>query len=477
MNSNTRRYLLTALISCIGCTIFAQNQTQARKWFVEGEYAKAKPVFAKLVKSNPKSGSLNYWYGVCLNETGEHDKALPYLKKAIDSDVENAYRYMGDYYLSDGNYEEALDYYDTYLNKVDPTDTMFVVYTRRAERAKHELKFYKRVEKVQFVDSVVVEKDKFLTAYLLGNDCGDIDAVHNMLGGNVSAEGIAYRTEMRDKIYYSDVDAGGRMQLYMCYKMLDSWSNPTALNGLPEGDSNYPFLLADGVTIYFANNNSNGLGGYDLYITRYNSDTDRYYMAENLGMPFNSPANDYMMAIDEVNNLGWFATDRNQPEGMVCIYTFIPSEAKEYYNYKEDNFEDIRRAAQIHSIAATQTDQEAVHKAQQALFKLGLEMQTEDKKNDFTFVIDDFTDYHTLDHFKSPEARQLYTTWKTKQEELKKMSQELEAKREHYLHSSSNDRRKMTDELLRMEKQFEQLETEVKDMPKKIRNLEINYRK
>ena len=475
MNSNTRRYLLTVLALFMSLVTFAQSQTQARKWFVEGEYEKAKPVFAKLVKSNPKSGSLNYWYGVCLNETGEHDKALPYLKKAVDSDVENAYRYMGDYCLADGNYEEALDHYDTYLNKVDPTDTMFVVYTRRAERAKHELKFYKRVEKVVFVDSIVVAKEKFLEAYMLGRECGRINNTHETLGGNTSTEGTAYRTEMNDKIYYSDADANGRMQLYMCYKMLDSWSKPTALNGLPEGDNNYPFLLADGVTIYFANNNPNGLGGYDLYVTRYNSDTDRYFMAENLGMPFNSPANDYMMVIDEVNNLGWFATDRNQPEGMVCIYTFLPSETKQYYNYKEDRFEDIRQAAQIASIAATQTDQEAVRKAQQVLFKLGLQMQAEVKKNDFTFVIDDFTDYHSLDNFKCAEARQLYKDWVAKQETLKRLGEELETMRERYTHSSSNDRKSMTNELLRLEQQYEQLETEVMGMPKAIRNLEINY--
>ena len=475
MNSNTRKYILAALALFMSLVTMAQNQTQARKWFVEGEYAKAKPVFAKLVKSNPKSGSLNYWYGVCLNETGEHDKALPYLKKAIDSDVENAYRYMGDYYLADGNYEEALDHYDTYLNKVDPTDTMFVIYTRRAERAKHELKFYKRVEKVVFVDSIVVAKEKFLEAYMLGRECGKINNTHETLGGNTSTEGTAYRTEMNDKIYYSDADANGRMQLYMCYKMLDSWSKPTALNGLPEGDNNYPFLLADGVTIYFANNNPNGLGGYDLYVTRYNSDTDRYFMAENLGMPFNSPANDYMMVIDEVNNLGWFATDRNQPEGMVCIYTFLPSETKQYYNYKEDRFEDIRQAAQIASIAATQTDQEAVRKAQQALFRLGLQMQAEVKKNDFTFVIDDFTDYHSLDNFKCAEARQLYKDWVAKQETLKRLGEELETMRERYTHSSSNDRKSMTNELLRLEQQYEQLETEVMGMPKAIRNLEINY--
>lgn len=475
MNSDTRRYLLTALAACMSSLLLAQSQTQARKWFVEGEYAKAKPVFAKLVKNNPKSGSINYWYGVCLNETGEHDKALPYLKKAVDSDVENAYRYIGDYYLSDGNYEEALDHYDQYLDRVDPTDTMFVVYTRRAERVKHELKFYKRVEKIVFVDSVVVKKDKFLTAYLLGKECGEVDATRNMLGDNVSPEGMAYRTEMRDKIYYSDVNANGNMQLNMCYKMLDSWSKPAILNGLPEGDSNYPFLLADGVTIYFANNNPNGLGGYDLYVTRYNSETDRYLLAENLGMPFNSSGNDYMMVIDEVNHLGWFATDRNQPDSMVCVYTFIPSETKQYYNYKEDRFEDIRRAAQIQSIAATQTDQEAIRKAQQTLFRLKMNTQTVNKENDFTFVIDDFTVYHSLDNFKSDKARQLYKDWKTKQETLRQLAQKLEEQRTQYTHSSSSERRKMTDELLRMEQQHEQLETEVMNMPKTIRNLEINH--
>lgn len=477
MRIGTRRYILAVLLLCMCGTVFGQSQTQARKWFVAGEYTKAKPVFAKLVKSNPKSGSLNYWYGVCLNETGEHRKALPYLKKAVDSDVENAFRYIGDYYLADGDYEEAIAHYDTYLEKVDPTDTMFVVYTRKAERAKHELKFYRRVEKVTFVDSVVVAKGNFLAAYKLGEECGDVDATRSMLGGNVSVEGTAYRTEMRDKIYYSDVDANGCMQLYMCYKMLDNWSVPSALNGLPDGDNNYPFLLADGVTIYFANNNPSGLGGYDLYVTRYNSETDRYLMAENLGMPFNSSANDYMMVIDEVNHLGWFATDRNQPEGMVCVYTFIPAETKLYYNYKEDSFEDIRRAAQIQSIGATQTDKEAVRKANQTLLKLTLDIRAEDNRNDFTFVIDDFTDYHSLDNFKSLEARQLYMDWTAKKETLDKLGKELEGKRQRYTRSSGNERHRLTNELLRMEKQYEQLETEVLNMPKAIRNLEINHTK
>ena len=467
--------MLAIWMLCITSMAWGQSQTQARKWFVEGEYEKAKPVFGKLVKSNPKSGSLNYWYGVCLNETGEHEAAMPYLKKAVEHDVENAYRYIGDYFLTDGEYNEAIAHYEEYLEKVDPTDSMFVIYTRKTERAKHELKFYKRVEKVIFVDSVVVAKEKLMSAYRIGKECGEVGMTQHMLGANTSAEGTAYRTEMRDKIYYSDVDGYGKMQLYMCYKMLGDWSKAIMLNGLPEGDNNYPFMMADGVTIYFANNNPSGMGGYDIYVTRYNSETDRYLMAENLGMPFNSAANDYLMVIDEVNNLGWFATDRNQPEGMACVYTFIPSETKQYYKYGEDDFGTIRNAAQIHSIVDTQIDKEAVQKATQALFRLGLDLQDVEKKKDFTFVIDDFTDYHSLNDFKCPEARQLYTDWQSQKETLEKMGMELEEKRQRYTRLSGEERKRISEELISSEQEYEMLETKVQNMPKEIRNLEINY--
>ena len=469
-----KRNILLVFVLGMSIAVFGQSQTQAKKWFVDGEYAKAKPAFAKLLKGNPKNGSLNYWYGVCLNETGEHDKALPYLQKAVERDVENAYRYMGDYHMQDADYDKAIEFYEIYLEKVDPTDKKFAEYTRILEQAKHEYKYLKRVEKVTFVDSIVIAKDKFLAAYSIGQECGTLGSTRYLIGG-VSSEGTAYRTEMRDKIYYSDLDANGVMQLYMSYKMLDEWSKPTLLQGMPEGDKNYPFLLSDGVTIYFANNNSEGLGGYDIYVTRYNTATDRYLLAENLGMPFNSSSNDYMMVIDEINKLGWFATDRNQPDSLVCIYTFIPNETKQYYDFDSDNRQEILQAARISSIGTTQTNEEAVRLAHQNLLKLSMNAATKETKEEFTFVIDDYTDYHSLNDFKNPEARQLFTDWGNKKKQLEKLHQQLEDMRTRYTQSTANERNKMSEELLTLEKQYEALETEVAAMDKEIRNKEINY--
>ena len=70
---------------------------------------------------------------------------------------------------------------------------------------------------------------------------------------------------------------------------------------LAEGaDSAFPFLMPDGVTLYFANNGGNSLGGYDIFMTRRSDDADgrSYMQPQNIGMPYNSPYDDYMLAID-----------------------------------------------------------------------------------------------------------------------------------------------------------------------------------
>lgn len=121
-------------------------------------------------------------------------------------------------------------------------------------------------------------------------------------------------------------------------------------------DDSYPFLLTDGVTFYFASNEEDRtLGGYDIFVTKYNINTDEYSDPEQLPMPFNSPYNDYMMAIDEVNHVGWFASDRYQPEGKVCIYIFLYEKTPEFY-FPEDRSLRLRQLARLVSIRETWKD-------------------------------------------------------------------------------------------------------------------------
>ncbi|MDE7470283.1 MAG: hypothetical protein K2M57_02420, partial [Paramuribaculum sp.] len=105
------------------------------------------------------------------------------------------------------------------------------------------------------------------------------------------------------------------------------------------GDVNYPFLMADGMTLYFASDGEGSLGGYDIYISR--RDGDGFLQPQNIGMPYNSPFDDYMLAIDEETGTGWWATDRNQLEDMVTIYRFIPSELRVNYPTDTPNLKEM----------------------------------------------------------------------------------------------------------------------------------------
>lgn len=85
-------------------------------------------------------------------------------------------------------------------------------------------------------------------------------------------------------------------------KLIDGYGNEKQLSatnfGLT-GDVNYPYVMPDGVTIYFAAKDYDSLGGYDLFVSRYNMNNDTYLAPERLNMPFNSMYNDYLMVVDE----------------------------------------------------------------------------------------------------------------------------------------------------------------------------------
>ena len=50
------------------------------------------------------------------------------------------------------------------------------------------------------------------------------------------------------------------MQLYSRIKLINNWSDPEPLNTLNEqGNVNYPYLMADGVTLYYASDGEGSL--------------------------------------------------------------------------------------------------------------------------------------------------------------------------------------------------------------------------
>ena len=99
--------------------------------------------------------------------------------------------------------------------------------------------------------------------------------------------------------------------------------------------------MSDGVTLYYANNGENSIGGYDIFISRF--DGEKFLQPQNIGMPYNSPYDDYLLAIDEETGIGWWATDRNQLGDYITIYKFIPQELRVNYPVDTENLAGLAK--------------------------------------------------------------------------------------------------------------------------------------
>lgn len=330
-------------------------------------------------------------------------------------------------------------------------------------------------ERVVFVDSIVVDKENFLQQMKIGQESGKVYAARDYFKQEDTQDCTVFTNEMGNQIIYAAPDAKGSICLYMSYMIGGEWSEGQTLKGLDEEDKtqNYPFMMNDGATLYYAAiNDAAGLGGYDIYMTRYDSDDHTFLAPENIGMPFNSPANDYMYVIDEFYNLGWFATDRNQPEGKVCIYTFIPNETRPIYAEGELEDEKLIAMARIASIKDTWTDKDAVNMAKQRLNELKTNTNSGHKLKEFELIINDKETYTAMSDFKTEEGKSQAKWWMESTKDYKKIIAELDALRDKYAKASSEGKQQLTQQIKDLETKAEEIYAAINTQVKAIRRAE-----
>jgi len=331
-------------------------------------------------------------------------------------------------------------------------------------------------EEVIFIDSVTVDKKDFLNAFRIGDECGSIGKTADTFPVKDNGDCTLFRNELGNQSVFAMPTKNGRTQLFGSNLIGGEWSKPAALQGLNGNDSlqNHPFMLNDGITLYYAAvNEEEGLGNYDIYMTRYDADGKTFLTPENIGMPFNSPGNDYMYVVDEENNLGWFASDRCQPEGKVCIYTFIPNQTRRIYNEEKLDTGQLARLARIAGIKETWKGHEAeVQKATERLKSLRTASGKDTTAREFCFVVNDNTSYYSLGDFKSAYGKENAKWWAENTKDLNSELLQLEALRSKYADAKDSEKQEMAGQIRILEEKAMQLTKSVKELEKNIRNAE-----
>ena len=203
------------------------------------------------------------------------------------------------------------------------------------------------------IDSISLPRESFFEAVRLPKSSGKIGTPAELKLSKASeSPEVGFINEDRDYFIIPEENEDGFLMLAEKRKLLDgSWESLDALEGNfeKEGDYAFPFLMGDGQTLYFANNGPGAMGGYDLFVVQKEPITGECLQPLNLGMPFNSPYDDFLIAIDEENGIGWWATDRNSPGEDVTIYIYIVDEVRKNYPSGTPNLKGLAKMSDFKS--------------------------------------------------------------------------------------------------------------------------------
>lgn len=462
-----RKHILLLWVAwcCSWVAVSAVTLDAAKRHITKKEYAEAAAAFRTLMrnKTTAARADCNKWFGEALCMTGQYEEAVPYLEFAARKQVSGAYWYLGLCRQKLYDFEGAIEAMTKYKTFLRPASTWHARIDSVIAECEVGRKAVTHVRDVVIIDSLWVPKRAFFAHYRLGSESGRIRSAIECPGFGDAADTVVFENQAGDYRLFVRSD-GGRSVLCESHCYNGTWETPVPV-ALTVGGRRlaFPFLRSDGETLYFASDDTPGLGGLDLYKTHYNIESEAYYTPERLGMPFNSPYDDYLLAIDETHQVGWWATERRGHPDFVTIYLFLLDDDITYLEGTQVSRARIDRLADTWRDAAGYASIVAdIMSAPQRTVQADV----------LRIVINDTHVYTSAAQFRNATARAYYDKALRAQQTLSRLTQELEGLRLDWRTASASRRKQLRPAILQREQQEEKQRAQIAELEKKYRSLE-----
>jgi outer membrane protein OmpA-like peptidoglycan-associated protein len=125
-------------------------------------------------------------------------------------------------------------------------------------------------------------------------------------------------------IFASDRVGGyGKIDLYEINWQNGKWTDPKNLGSAINSNENEksPYLHTDGKTLFFASTNFPSLGGFDVFYSRMDS-LGNWKEPQNIGYPVNTVADEISLFVSTDGNTAYFASNQLEGVGGWDIYSF-----------------------------------------------------------------------------------------------------------------------------------------------------------
>lgn len=254
--------------------------------------------------------------------------AIPAGRLTAQTDKVDSLLRQGDFLRSEYRFDESLD---TYAKILDILDDSTYVQTDSLLRMETSDKMLlsengKNMAAFAYRPNVIARHrfplDEFFLYYPLPDKSWRKvpNQLDTMPSGRLSK--ALYAPDKTERIIYSSKDNDGIRNLYMTEYQDTIWTYPTLINEHLTSISNevYPMLTSDGKSLYFSSEGLQGMGGYDLFVSEWNEEENDWSEPVNLGFPYSSPGNDYLLVNTPDGNHTIFASDRNCSSDSVWVY-------------------------------------------------------------------------------------------------------------------------------------------------------------
>ena len=281
----------------------AKFKKEGLKLIKKGEYAEGVTQLQQYLRQNPDDAETHLECALAMIQVKQYnEEALPHFEKAYDAGIlkKNHFFVLGDLYHKNYRFAKALNMLQYYKHKASEKEVEEREVDDLIQRAKNGMLMVNNPVRINIMRVKNFESHRLHFGFsdaISGKFLPVPEDMRSKMDEKNDYQGMLFLSSDRSTIYYSSYGEYGNTgkDIYKMVKFANGdWSLPQRLGGNINTpfDEEYVTVSPDGKTLYFSSKGHDSMGGYDIFMAKWNEDRNEWNKPLNLGSPVNSPFDD-----------------------------------------------------------------------------------------------------------------------------------------------------------------------------------------
>jgi hypothetical protein len=280
------------------------NLKQAKSLFDQNIYQEAALLYRELEVNTDLDPINSYYYGLCLFNSKKDKSASigPFTKAAGSKDVPaDVFYHLGMAGHLSYKFSTAVEAYKKFMSVAKPSEIKKLNIEKEIEYCNNGLKLVNDPVVIEVFEKKHIDLESMHLAFTHLESGAKIlistEDIRSSIDKKKDYKCEMYLSPDKTTIYYTSYgenDANGK-DIYRLRKVGGNKWSPAPFNIATINspyDEEYPFLSPDGKTLYFSSKGFENMGGYDIFKSSWNEETETWGPPVNMGSPINSPYDD-----------------------------------------------------------------------------------------------------------------------------------------------------------------------------------------